>query len=190
MNTVRAEAGAPARTKTSFWIWAGVAALLVLSVYTGWQAERLRRELAQLQGRSATVAQERTKLAKELADAERIAAILSDPASVQVSMPQLQKGAPAMRAYWHARLGIVVAGVRIPAPAGDRTLELWLLSKEPGRKPIPAGVLRPQADGKFVLLVSEPPAPMQDAKALAITEEPAGGSEQPTSAPRWVGAIG
>jgi len=50
--------------------------------------------------------------------------------------------------------------------------------------------LRPDADGKFVLLVANPPDAMEATKALAITEEPAGGSQAPTTKPIWLGAIG
>ena len=35
----------------------------------------------------------------------------------------------------------------------------------------------------------DPPDEMAETKALAITEEPAGGSPQPTSTPMWVGGI-
>ena len=191
MRTVRAEARAPKRSAAPFWLWAGVAALLLISIYSGWQVQRLRRELSDLQAQSAAIAEQRAKLEKERADAERTALILADPLSIQVAMPQpAEKGAPPMRAYWHSRLGIVVAGVRIPAPAANRTLELWLLPKAPGRKPIPAGFVRPQEDGTFVLLVASPAAAPGETKALAITDEPEGGSAQPTTTPRWVGAIG
>ncbi len=174
-----------------FWLWAGLAALLILSVYSGWQAQRLRQELAQLQLQSVATTEQRARLENERANAQRTALILADLASVQVAMPYSERnGAPPMRAYWHAQLGIVVAGIKIPAPAGSRTLELWLLPKAPGGKPTPAGNVRPQPDGTFVLLVSAPPASRGDTKALTITEEPPGGSAQPTTAPLWVGAVG
>ena len=38
-------------------------------------------------------------------------------------------------------------------------------------------------------MVANPPEDMADTKALAITEEPAGGSPQPTSTPMWVGGV-
>jgi RNA polymerase sigma factor (sigma-70 family) len=74
-------------------------------------------------------------------------------------------------------------------PPVGRVLQLWLIPKSPGGKPIPSLTLRPDADGKFVLLVSNPPQLMAETKALAITEEPAGGSPQPTTTPRWVGGV-
>jgi anti-sigma-K factor RskA len=47
----------------------------------------------------------------------------------------------------------------------------------------------PDADGKFVLMVANPPDAMSDTQALAITEEPVGGSPQPTGTPMWVGGV-
>jgi anti-sigma-K factor RskA len=74
-------------------------------------------------------------------------------------------------------------------PSGNRVLQLWLIPKAPGGKPIPSLTLRPDAQGKFVLLVADPPEQMAQTKALAITEEPEGGSPQPTTEPRWVGGV-
>jgi hypothetical protein len=66
---------------------------------------------------------------------------------------------------------------------------LWLIPKAPGDKPIPSLTVRPDADGKFALLVLNPPELMAATKALAITEEPAPGSSQPKTTPRWVGGV-
>ena len=190
VQTVRAEARLPARASTLFWMWAGVAALILLSLYSAWQVQRLRRDLADLQAQSTATGGQRARLERERADAQRTALILADPSSVQVAMPQTaQKDAPPMRAYWNTRLGIVVAGVRIPLPASQRTLELWLVPKAPDGKPVPAGYVRPQDDGTFVLLVANPAAPLAATKALAVTDEPEGGSSQPTTAPRWLGFL-
>jgi hypothetical protein len=182
---------APRRYRLPFWLWTGVAVLGVLSLYMGWQARRLRRDLAQFQTRSAAVLQERAELAKEFADARQSAVILNDPASRQIPLwPQQQKDAPALRAYWHPRLGLVVAGAHVPALAPGHTLQVWLLPQAPDQRIISAGFLRPQVDGKFVLLLVTPPGSLAGTRALAITEEPAGGSPQPTSPPRWTGPLG
>ncbi len=97
---------------------------------------------------------------------------------------------PQLEARWHSQLGIVVTGQKVPVPSGNRVLQLWLIPKAAGAKPMPSLTLRPDADGKVVLMVSNPPEIMANTKALAITEEPAGGSPQPTSAPQWVGGVG
>jgi anti-sigma-K factor RskA len=65
---------------------------------------------------------------------------------------------------------------------------LWLISKKSG-KPMPSTTFWPDASGKFSAMVENPPDTMSDTQALAITEEPVGGSPQPTSAPMWVGGV-
>jgi len=82
-----------------------------------------------------------------------------------------------------------LTGQKVPAPSRNRVLQLWLIPKAPGGKPIPSLTVRPDADGKFTLLVSNPPGLMEATQALAITEEPPGGSPQPTTTPRWVGGL-
>jgi anti-sigma-K factor RskA len=66
---------------------------------------------------------------------------------------------------------------------------LWLIPKAPGSKPMPSMTMRPDADGKLMLLVANPPEVLAETKALAITEEPEGGSAQPTMTPAWVGGL-
>jgi hypothetical protein len=43
----------------------------------------------------------------------------------------------------------------------------------------------PDTDGKLMHVVAKLPEPMSDTKAIAVTEEPAEGSLQPTSEPMW-----
>jgi len=191
MQSPRKQPQAPRQYRLPFWLWTGVAVLGVLSLYIGWQAQRLRHDLAQFQTQSAAVQQERERLAKELADARQSAAILNDPASRQISLwPQQQKDGPPLRAYWHPRLGLVVAGAHVPALAPGHALQVWLLPQAPGQRPLSAGLLQFQLDGKLVLLLATPPGSPASTKALAVTEEPAGGSPQPTSPPRWAGPLG
>src|SRR5713226_3857260 len=194
MQTVRAEAQAAKRTAPSeggipFWMWAGVAALFLVTFYSTWNAQRLQRGIQVANERAAAILQQRRELQAQL-DAQKItAAILVDPASVKIALASTDPQSPQLEAKWHSQLGIVLTGQKIPAPSGTRVLQLWLIPKTPGGKPIPSLTLRPDAEGKFVLLVSNPPELMAQTKALAITEEPAGGSTQPTTTPRWVGGV-
>jgi anti-sigma-K factor RskA len=126
---------------------------------------------------------------RELAMARREAIILTDPASVKLSLAGTDPQLPKLEAVWHSQLGIVLTGQKVAAPSGTRVLQLWLIPKAAGGKPIPSLVVRPNADGKFDLLVAQPPELMAATKALAITEEPEGGSSQPTSAVKWVGGV-
>lgn len=171
------------------WMWAGVAALLALTVYSTWNSQQLGEKIKAANQRAAALLEQRRDLEAELERTKRESIILTDPASVRINLAPQDPQAPPLEAKWHARLGIVLTGQQIPAPSGNRVLQLWLIPKTPGGKPIPSLALRPDAEGKFDLLVANPPELMQQTKALAITEEPEGGSPAPTTPVRWVGAI-
>ena len=173
-----------------WWMWVGVAALVVMSAYSSWVGRRLEKELRITEEQAACLAREREQVQLKLVMAERQRNIVNDPASLQIAMAAQTKEVPRMHAYWHPKLGIVVAGLRIPATPSNRALQLWLIPKAPGSKPLSASLFDQHPDGSCIAFVPDPPGSMATTKALAITEEPAGGSPQPTSAPRWFGGLG
>ncbi|HWZ23889.1 MAG TPA: anti-sigma factor [Verrucomicrobiae bacterium] len=214
MQTVRSEAKskpssrvATASTTTPsgipYWLSAGIAALLLLTLYFAWDVHHLKEELraanernqrteqivASTENERAVSQRELTAMQEQMAKMHRETAILTDPASVKIMLAAQKIQAPQMVAMWHAKYGIVLTGQKVPMPSGNRVLQLWLIPKTPGGKPMSAMTVRPDADGNFVILVSNPPAAGSDTKALAITEEPAGGSAAPTTKPKWVGAM-
>jgi anti-sigma-K factor RskA len=169
------------------WVWVGaVAALLVLSLVLGNQLRVLQAELAEL---SLRAAKERSRLAQLEAvyqDYQRVLAILSAPGVRLVPLKAAPAALPELRAYWSERLGIVMTGEGLPSLAADRAYQLWIVPKK--GQPLSAGVFRPATTGAVTHL-SAAGARMADAAALAVTEEPATGSPQPTSSPLWVGPI-
>lgn len=196
MQTVNAEAGivpiAPQKQKKAavpVWLWAGVAALLLLTAYSSWDARRLQEQIRQTNERAAAELQKREKLEQELASAKRQAMILMDPASTKIALTSPDKDMPPLEAKWNAKLGLVVMGHQMPKLASNRVLVLWMIPKDSSAKPMPCMTFWPEPDGNVAKLMTDLPGSMQDMKALAITEEPMGGSPQPTSAPIWVGAI-
>lgn len=214
MQAVRSEAksksSSPVVTAASttssgipYWLAAGIAALLLLTLYFAWDAHRLRDELraanernqrteqlvASAEGEYAATQRKLAVMEEQMAKMHRENAILTDPASVKIMLAAQKIRAPQMVAMWHAKYGIVLTGQKVPMPSGNRVLQLWLIPKAPGGKPMPAMTVRPDANGNFVILVANPPVAGSDTKALAITEEPAGGSSAPTTAPKWVGAM-
>jgi anti-sigma-K factor RskA len=72
--------------------------------------------------------------------------------------------------------GVLVSEGLGPAPA-DHTYQLWVIS---GGIPDPAGVFDPDAQGHASLEVPRAPGP---GDRLAVTIEPAGGSDSPTTSP-------
>ena len=175
-----------------WWLWAGVAALLVFSVYSAWNEQQLRRAVANLQQQAEAQRAERQKLEQELLTAKlqaHEAMIWSDPKSKKIMLPPKDPKMPQLEAMWHPEMGLVVRGWKVPNPGDKRVLQLWLIPKKPGAKPMPAMTFWPDANGKFSAIVENPPDTMSDTQALAITEEPIGGSPQPTSQPMWVGGV-
>jgi len=170
-------------------LWGAVAAMLLFALYNFWNTEKERAIIADLQKQISQQVQLQQQQEQELALAHREAVILTDPRSLKIAMPPSRKDLPALQATWHAALGIVVTGQKLPVPPANRTLQLWLIPKAVGGKPIPSLASRPDANGKFDLLVANPSDAMEATRSLAITEEPEGGSQAPTTSPIWVGAV-
>jgi anti-sigma-K factor RskA len=196
LREVRADLG-PAKitemkasTRTiPLWLWTGVAAMLLLSVYSTWDARKMQREVQDVNARAAAELKEREKLEQELTAAKHEARILTDPASKKIEIMPNDKEMPKLEAMWHPELGIYITGQKMPMPKGNKVLQLWLIPKTPGSKPVPSHTFWPDANGKIAEMVADPPEVMAQTKALAITEEPPGGSQQPTSTPLWVGGV-
>ena len=180
---------APQRTSVPMWLWAGVAALLLVSLYSTWEARKMQQDVADMNQRAAAELKERKQLEDELTLAKHEAWILTDPTSKKIDIMPNDKSMPMVQAMWHPKMGIYVTAQQMPKLKGNKVLQLWLIPKTPGAKPMPSHVFWPDANGKIGEMVANPPEDMADTKALAITEEPPGGSPQPTSTPMWVGGV-
>ncbi|HYL64366.1 MAG TPA: anti-sigma factor [Candidatus Methylomirabilis sp.] len=171
------------------WLWAAVAALLVFSVYSTWNMRRLQEDIRKTNDRAAELVAEREKAEQQLAIAKREAMILMDPSSHKIALWGEHAHPETLEAKWHAQLGLCVMGDKVPMPSANRVLQVWFIPKSKDAKPMPSKMVRPDTDGKLVLLIAAPPESMENTKAIAITEEPAGGSPWPTSAPIWSGNV-
>lgn len=200
LKTVRAEApaGPPAQRGPSrsgvipVWIWAAVAALLVFSVYSAWNTRQLQKQIRDANDRAAAVLAERQRLEQQLAATQRDAMatmIMMDPASHKIDLWGRDAHPETLEAKWHAKLGLCVSGDKVPMPSADHVLQVWFIPKKEGAKPMPSAMVRPDANGKIMVLISDPPQPMDDTKTIAITEEPAGGSGWPTTPIIWSGNV-
>ena len=173
-----------------WWLWAGVAALIVLSVYSTWNARKLQNEIRRLNEQAALEHRRRETLEKEFVAAQMQARILTDPRSKKIMLPAKDPNMPQLEAMWNPELGICLMGHEVPMPSENRAFQLWLIPKAPGSKPMPVhAMMWPDADGKLMHVVEKLPEPMSDTKAIAVTEEPESGSLQPTSEPMWTGAL-
>lgn len=200
MQTVRSEAkSSPHGATTShipYWLLAGIAALLLIAFFTSWSAHQAAEELrasnqrlaARMEEERAAAQQKLTAMEEQMSVIRRENAILSDPNAVKINLMPQKIQAPRLVAMCGPN-GIVLTGQKVPMPSGNRVLQLWLIPKTAGAKPMPSMAVRPDTNGRFIMVVAHPPAGVGEIKALAITEEPEGGSQQPTSAIRWVGAM-
>lgn len=184
LNEVRKSTGAgqvsrrPSRIASLGW---AVAAGLALVTYFAWsRSEQTQRELAKTQTQVE-------RLTREASRNQRVLAILMARDSRTIRLATTGPDAPQFRAYWSKPNGLVLVGSNVTTPAAGRAMQLWVVPKT--GNPISAGVFAPDANGK-VILIAETNAAPEDAAALAISDEPAGGSPQPTTKPAWVGALG
>ena len=111
------------------------------------------------------------QLAGDLDRERAVAAILADPDARTVPL-QGANGRIVVTETGEAAL--IVAG--LPAAPEGKTYEAWVIE---GETPRPAGLFDGEAE-RDVFLLSRPVPPRA---AVAVTIEPAGGSESPTSTP-------
>ncbi len=155
--------------------WAA-AACFVLAILGGlgyWQATKEAGTL-----RNALAAME-----SDLDSAKQFVGALLDSTVVTTDLAATGK-APSMRLYWNRARNIVVAAAfdLPPAPAG-RTYQLWAIEK--GRAPVSVGVFNSSPTGHAVITLQMPAGVKPEVSA--VTEEPEGGSPQPTQQPFLVG---
>jgi anti-sigma-K factor RskA len=195
-TAVAPPADAPARAASRGlrgFVWGALAASVAAAIGLGLQVQRLARRVGD---RDSVVANQRTTLAKQEAtlqeQSERLQRLEGTLASIfapGTELVQLTANGnpdPRIQLFWDRRRNLAVlhaANLR-PAPAG-RTYQLWFIQDG---KPVPSVTFNVEQSGDATVPQVSVPG---DGKlsAAAVTEEPAGGSQQPTSAILLVGAI-
>jgi hypothetical protein len=171
----------PPLVQSMAWLgWAAAAGLGISALWLNNHAERITAQLAEAQHETAV-------LRAGLAQREQVLRVIGARDSRTIRLVTTAPEAPQFRAYWSDTAGLVLAGNQVARPAPGRTLQLWIVPKQGA--PIPAGVFAPTAQGEVLLVASATLSRTGDAQALAISDEPTGGSAQPTTTPAWVGAL-
>lgn len=94
---------------------------------------------------------------------------------------------PGMQFFWNVKDGRgVLHAFRLPQTAQGRAYQLWLIRDG---QPVPSRVFTPDGDGSTTLFDIELPQSTTGVTAVAVTEEPAGGSKLPTTQPFLVGTV-
>lgn len=178
------------------WLAAAAALVLAVGLGAGWARERRARGEAEqaLGARAAELtAAVRAELAGEVVARNQLVAerdsLLATLAEPDVRTMRLAADGELMgaRLVWSRRRGLlVVAAAALPAPGTGRTYQLWGIPR--GGTPRSLGTFAPTADGSICAVMRVPPAGAM--AVAAVTEEPMGGSPQPTTTPFLVGEIG
>lgn len=131
------------------------------------------------------------RIVGQKADAEEIVmeelnAIL-DPAVSLTRLASTQAPEPGIQLFWNHRTNVVFLHAFHLKPAADkRVYQLWFIPK--GGKPIPSVTFNSEPDGHGVVQGIPVPEP-SEFTAAAITDEPEGGSPQPTTPVVLVGTF-
>lgn len=168
---------------------AGLAAAAVLlsaaGIYALWRERDSREATNAAAVASATIATHDTlyravdSLRAQLAQRDSLIAALRSPRTRVVDLASYMPPAPPGRAFWdasHQHLMITIVGLRAPDPG--RTYQLWVMQRgEP--EPMSAGTFTPDSTGRAEMTMDVPVEPNR-LRRVVVTDEPMGGSAQPT----------
>lgn len=167
------------------WVWVAAAAAFGFFAITLWQSRRLTSQLAELRKQVQQEQNRKETLEAERRNFEQFRALLASSATHEIRLSAEGTDKPIVRAFWNETLGMALSAENMPALGPNRVYQLWIVPKK--GSPISAGTFKPDASGKVLQLTRvEGNIRVKEARALTISEEPTGGSAQPTTTPAWV----
>ena len=163
----------PTRPLFGILLGLGVAASTLLALGLGLRVRTLDRELA---SRDSVLALRE----ESLSERERTLNAILEPGTELTVLTTPGERPPGIQVFRDKlRNRLIIHAFRLtPAPSG-RAYQLWILPK--GGRPIPSRVFNSEVDGHALAEGIEIPENIV-VEGFAITQEPAGGSPQPTSA--------
>jgi hypothetical protein len=169
--------------------WMAMAASLVavLGIGAFMKASRerdsARASLAAVQAARGTQLAALDSLRATLTSRERMIANLIGPQVAVMTLTSTMPTSPTGRMFWDQQHNAwTFVAHRVPMPKTGRTYQMWLVT--PTAK-ISAGTFMPSPSGEVMMQATYPMA-KDSLAAVAVTDEPMGGSPQPTTAPMMV----
>jgi anti-sigma-K factor RskA len=173
---------APSRATFPVWAWAAAAALAIMTGYSIRQMGNQNAQLAELR-REMRIATLQNKALQDQVEVNRqIASVMMAPESMPLKLMPKDKNMPMVHAYLHPHMGVALTCEQMPAIPAALTLQLWSVPKN--GKPMSVAIFHPDSQGQ-IAIVAPVNMPMNEIAMLAVTEEPAGGSPQPTTSIAW-----
>jgi anti-sigma-K factor RskA len=178
----------PSSSGTMFpaWAWAAAAALALITGYTIRQMNNQNGQLAQLRKQMKFATMQNQALQNRLDMDRMVASVMLSPDSVPLKLMPTDKNMPMVHAYLHPHMGVAITAEEMPSLPPARTLQLWFVPKT--GKPMSVAIFHPDASGQ-IALVAPVNMPRNEIAALAVTDEPAGGSPQPTTPIAWMAQV-
>jgi anti-sigma-K factor RskA len=169
-SNVRPLSGVTRRTATMLSAAAAVLAAIAISLgvvayQADQRADRLATETSQLRDQ-----------------ADRVGSLLAAP-DAENAAAAVQGGGQAAVVASADRGEVVLLAEALPALPADRTYQLWLI----GDEIVSGGVVDVPADGDVTYLTA---GELAGVTTIALSVEPEGGSEQPTTPPIFAGELG
>ncbi len=179
---------APKRAATGWIPWLALAASLVAVAGLGITGSGLRQELTEQRGTIAALQDSLASRETRLAARERELNAILDPNVSLIRMGEPGTPKPVVQVFWNRRKhSMMVHAFQLTPAASRRAYQLWFIPKT--GNPIPSVTFNSEPSGHA--LVEEIPVPEGvELAATALTDEPEGGSPQPTTTPFLVGALG
>jgi anti-sigma-K factor RskA len=176
----------PQRAAFPMWAWAAAAALALITGYTVRQMNTQNTQLAELRKQMKLAALQNQTLQNQLDMNRMVAMVMTSPDSVPVKLMPKDTKMPMVHAYLHPHMGMAITADQMPTMPPARTLQLWIVPKD--GKPVSVAIFHPNSAGE-IALVAPVTVPKNEIAALAVTDEPAGGSPQPTTPIAWMAAV-
>jgi hypothetical protein len=172
---------------TSAWMAmaAGLVAIVGIGGYMRASRERdaMRASLQEAQAERGARLAAVDSLRTALEDKDRMIANLTGAQVAVMTLASQSPTSPTGRMFWdQAHDAWTLVAHRVPMPKSGRTYQLWLVT--PTAK-INAGTFMPKPNGE-VMMRATMAMPTDSLAAVAVTDEPMGGSPQPTTAPMMV----
>jgi len=171
--------------------WMAMAASLVAILGVGAflkasrERDAARASLAAVQAASGTQVAALDSLRATLASRERMITNLIGPQVAVMTLASTNPASPTGRMFWDQQHNAwTFVAHRVPMPKSGRTYQMWLVTP---REKISAGTFMPSPDGE-VMMQATYALPKDSLAAVAVTDEPQGGSPQPTTQPFLVAA--
>src|SRR6202023_1878699 len=180
------KASPPGRSAFPVWAWAAAAALALLTGYSIRQMGNQSTQLAALRQQMRIAMLQNKALQDQLEVNRQIAYVMTSPDSMPLKLMPRDKNMPMVHAYLYPHMGVAITAEQMPAIPAARTLQLWSVPKN--GKPMSVAIFHPDSQGQIAVIAPRN-MPMNEIAALAVTEEPAGGSPQPTSHPAWMAQV-